>query len=242
MNWKPATAAALVVAIVGLIAGVAIGGKTDTKTTTVTQTLAAKTTTVEKTVTAPADVTSDTTATTDTNADGSLDGTDTNADGTLDGTGSGEPATDPYYLDSDSQLTTNKGELYSFRTDQAVQLQRGPEIPQSTIFELNVTGCCPGKPSNPYEMQMAIPDGYSTFETKMGFIKGTSSSDSVRVSFYQDDVDTKPLRTYTVRSTVPVDVSVPVSSAGGLLLLKFTPVTTNWPDDADFVLGGARFE
>lgn len=207
MNTKTIIAAAAVIILVGIGTGVAIGGKTTTKTLT---------TTVASTVT-----------TTVTDPGATVTDESTNGDDETTSTPSGEAQTPDDPIPADTELFTTVSqpdgdENVSIEYDEAAQLRLGAPAPGFNILlspsyrnETSVPGI--------YKFEINNPDTDSAraFVTTMGFDKDTATGVSAKVYFRLDGFDTPIVRQFTIYSGGPAagklkSVSIPVQGTSNL--------------------------
>ena len=220
MNWKPSLIAAVVVVALGLGAGIAIGGKTET--------VAGPTRTVVQTVTAPAD------------ARPQEGPADTEPGGAIESEGT-ETDEDPEFLTEDSINIGDNVELLETGTN--ASLQRGPELSDSVTLSLATD--YDGSVPDYYAAELTVPEGKASFKASVGFAKGSPSGNSVKVEFRKDGLRGEVLKQVRLSATEVAEVDVPVDDAA-LVVVKMSPIEETWNDDDDnqsprFVFGEARF-
>lgn len=212
MNLKAIIAAAVVIVIAGVGTGVAIGGKTETKTVT---------TTVAKVKTTTVTAAPTTTTTSDpTGTENVLPGVQNAPE---------EP------IPSDTQLFTVPPR-FSDSTEtptanETAQLRLGPPAPG---FDVGLNTEYPSTPLR-YGFEITNPDTESarSFVTRIGFSKNTNSGYSAKVYFRYDSYSNDPVKTLMIRSSGRQSVqpvNIPVQGKSNLSVEIITE-DREWPSD-----------
>ena len=209
MNLKPTLFALVIVLAAGLATGVLIGGKTETRTVTVT--VAAKPATSSPPA-APAPPT--TQAESGTPA---ATGETTPAPDDVEPTpGFERVVLDDKLVTIDDTTASTAGEdddvtLVNQEFGEA-QLQQGPLKNDSLTFDFESACCGDDYAADYYQLEITVPDGATRFRSEMGFQKGEASGNIVKVAFYRNEYsEGEPLRQRQLSSAsevAPVDLVV----------------------------------
>lgn len=243
MNAKPTVLAAVVVVVAGVATGAAIGGKTLTKTRTVTVAAAPD----RVGAVAPPPPPTSTTTELPGQPDQSLSPQQPN------------PEFKPEVLD-DKLVTVDDSTRSSLDTEARpvtllnvqygvlAQLQQGSDSPDSMRFDF-ASSEYEGAAADYYQFEITVPEGATTFVSEMGFLKGEASGNRVRVAFYKNEYEEgrqlKQSLLDSASETAPVQLGVRGISK---IIVRLTCRNQNhyWrtPDDDDPSFGflDAHFE
>ena len=208
MNFKPTLLALVIVLAAGLATGVLIGGKTETKTVTVT--LAARPATSSPPAALPSPTTQTEPGTPETTSE-----TTPAPDDVEPTPGFERVVLDDKLVTIDDTTGSTAGEddgvtLVNQEFGEA-QLQQGPLKNDSLTFDFD-SACCGDYAADYYQLEITVPDGATRFRSEMGFQKGEASGNIVKVAFYRNEYsEDEPLRQRQLSSAsevAPVDLVV----------------------------------
>jgi len=219
VSWKPTALAAVVVAIVGVAAGAAIGGHTTVRTKYVNGSSAAPGVSA--------------TATPSARPEPSAGPVPTPVPLTADDV---KISTDTISSDAYDETATIEDAKYRV----PVELQTGESKEDSMQFRFGTA--YESHAADYYELQLAVPNGATHFMTTIGFLKGDASSNHVDVTFYRREyAPSTTIRRYPNDSSEggqPVDLDVKGLS---LVIVRFVCKNEDrvWrtPQDLDPMFG-----
>jgi hypothetical protein len=201
LSFKPTLVALVIVLAAGGAIGVLIGGKTETKTVTVTAAGLVRTVTVA----APAD----------RSAVASPPAPPTTND----------PEPTPGFervvlddklvtIDDTTESTAGEDDNVTLVNQEfgEAQLQQGPLKNDSLTFDFDSACCDDDYAADYYQLEITVPDGATRFQSEMGFQKGEASGNIVKVAFYRneysEDVPLRQRQLSSASEVAPVDLVV----------------------------------
>jgi hypothetical protein len=207
VNAMPTVVAAVVVIAAGAATGLAVGGKTKTRTVTVAGAERTVTVTVPGEVDNP--VVSPAAPETETTPEG--------VETTQGPTGFDPVALSEELVTIDDTTHSTKGDdaqvdLSSVEYGALAQLQQGSEKNDSMTFDFDYACCGAAYAADYYQFEITVPEHATRFETEMGFLKGEATGNTVNVSFYINEYEEgKAVRQRGLSSateTAPVSLDV----------------------------------